>query len=180
MGGSTAAGRGMADETSWITRIPGPFEELFQEEYRQMAALAYALTGRWDVAEDLAQEAFLRAHRDWARVGAMEYPGAWLRRVVTNLAISRWRRLRSEAIVALRLHSEAAVPPPEPDHAAFWDEVRGLPKRQRQVIALRYVEDLTVGEIARILGVADGTVKALLHHGRSRLRERLAAKGLAP
>jgi RNA polymerase sigma-70 factor (ECF subfamily) len=170
----------MADEQSRIARIPGRFEEFFQEEYRQMVALAYALTGRWDVAEDLAQDGLLRAHRDWQRVGAMESPGAWMRRVVTNLAMSRFRRLRSEAAAALRLTVETEAPPPEPPQAAFWEEVRRLPKRQRQVIALRYVEDLSVAEIASILGVAEGTVKALLHQGRDRLRHRLTDGGLAP
>jgi RNA polymerase sigma-70 factor (ECF subfamily) len=170
----------MADEQSRIARIPGRFEEFFQEEYRPMVALAYALTGRWDVAEDLAQEGFLRAHRDWQRVGAMEYPGAWMRRVVTNLAMSRFRRLRSAAAAALRLTVDTSAPAPEPPHATFWEEVRDLPKRQRQVIALRYVEDLTVADIAAILGVAEGTVKALLHQGRERLRTRLTDRGLAP
>jgi RNA polymerase sigma-70 factor (ECF subfamily) len=163
-------------EASRIPRIPGPFEEFYQEEYRRMTALAYALTGRWDVAEDLTQEAFLRAHRDWKRVGAMDSAGGWLRRVVTNLAMSRWRRLRAEAVAVLRLNVNSEVPAPEPPHAGFWEEVRRLPRRQRQAIALRYVEDLSVAEIAAILGVAEGTVKALLHQGRSALRDRLGER----
>jgi RNA polymerase sigma-70 factor (ECF subfamily) len=61
---------------------------------------------------------------------------------------------------------------------AFWDEVRRLPSRQAQAIALRYVEDLSIAEIANVLAVAEGTVKALLHQGRERLRRELAAKGL--
>jgi len=144
-----------------------------------MAALAYALTGRWDVAEDLTQEAFLRAHRDWKRVGVMASPGGWLRRVVTNLALSRWRRLRTETIALLRLTIDTEVPSPEVPHAEFWEEVRRLPRRQRQVIALRYVEDLTVAEIAGILEIAEGTVKALLHQGRESLRQRLDDPGTA-
>lgn len=143
-----------------------------------MTALAYALTGRWDVAEDLTQEAFLRAHRDWKRVGAMETPGGWLRRVVTNLALSRWRRMRAEAVALLRLNVDTETPAPDVPHSGFWDEVRRLPKRQRQVIALRYVEDLSIAEIAAVLGIAEGTVKALLHQGRTALRERLGDRGI--
>jgi len=144
-----------------------------------MAALAYALTGRWDVAEDLTQEAFLRAHRDWKRVGAMASPGGWLRRVVTNLALSRWRRLRTETIALLRLTIDSEVAAPEIPHAKFWEEVRRLPERQRQAIALRYVEDLTVVEIAGILEIAEGTVKVLLHQARESLRHRLDDPGAA-
>lgn len=138
-----------------------------------MTALAYALTGRWDVAEDLTQEAFLRAHRDWKRVGAMEAPGGWLRRVVTNLALSRWRRMRAEAVAHLRLNVDTETPAPDVPQSGFWDEVRRLSKRQRQVIALRYVEDLSIAEIAGILEIAEGTVKALLHQARTALHARL-------
>ena len=57
-------------------RVPGSFELLYQRDYPAVVGLMYGMTGsRW-VAEDLAQEAFLRAHRDWARVGDMASPGA--------------------------------------------------------------------------------------------------------
>lgn len=160
-------------------RIPGSFETLYQSDYAAVVGLVYAMTGsRW-VAEDLAQEAFLRAHRDWERVENMESPGGWVRRVALNLSRSRWRRLNSEAKARLVLdrHEEAA-PEIEPDVEGFWDEVRRLPTRQGQVIALYYVEDLSLAETGSILGIAEGTVKALLHQGRERLRRQLIAKGL--
>lgn len=58
----------------------------------------------------------------------------------------------------------------------FWREVRKPPSRQAQVIALRYIDDLSVAEIAQVLGVAEGTVKAQLHKGRNRLRRRLETR----
>lgn len=161
-------------------RVPGTFELLYQRDYAAVVGLVLGLTGsRW-VAEDLAQEAFLRAHRDWAQVGGMESPGGWVRQVAMNLARSRWRRLRSETRARLREtdHAETSRHGPDSESESFWSEVRHLPSRQAQAIALHYVEDLSVAEIAGMLGVAEGTVKALLHQGRQRLRRQLTAKGL--
>ena len=161
-------------------QIPGSFERLYQSDYAAVVGLAYGLTGsRW-VAEDLAQEAFLRAHRDWSRVGNMASPGGWVRRVALNLARSRWRRLRSEAKAKLQITSneESALDPRDVESDGFWAEVRRLPTRQAQALTLRYVEDMPVKEIADVLGAAEGTVKALLHQGRERLSRQLLAKGI--
>jgi RNA polymerase sigma-70 factor (ECF subfamily) len=161
-------------------RIPGAFELLYQRDYAAVVGLVYGLTGsRW-VAEDLAQEAFLRAHRDWAHVGDMVSPDGWVRRVALNLARSRWRRLRSETMARLRMTvlADTSNPGPDSESEAFWGEVRSLPSRQAQAVALHYVEDLSVADVAEILGVAEGTVKALLHQGRERLRRQLIARGL--
>lgn len=62
--------------------------------------------------------------------------------------------------------------------SVFWEEVRRLPSRQAQAVTLHYLEDMPVDEIAAVLKVADGTVKALLSQGRERLRRQLIAKGL--
>lgn len=161
-------------------QVPGPFELLYQSDYPAVVGLVYGLTGsRW-VAEDLAQEAFLRAHRDWGVVADMTSPGGWVRSVAVNLARSRWRRLQAEATARLRAGSHEMTPDAAPDAASdeFWREVRRLPIRQAQAVALHYVEDMPVSEIAGVLGVAEGTVKALLHQGRERLRRQLEAKGL--
>jgi RNA polymerase sigma-70 factor, ECF subfamily len=161
-------------------RIPGSFELFYQQEYASVVALSYGLTGsRW-VAEDLAQEAFLRAHREWSRVREMDSPGGWVRRVALNLARSRLRRLRAETLAKFRIGSSLATSNPVSDSESdvFWEEVRRLPTRQAQAIALRYVEDLSVTEIANVLGVSEGAVKAHLHQGRERLRRQLSAKGL--
>lgn len=167
------------DEQLPTVQVPGQFEAFYREEFPSVVALSYALGGSRHVAEDLAQEAFLRAHRDWERVGRMNAPGAWVRRVAANLARSRFRRLRAEARARVRLTSpEVSLEPPSAEHEAFWDEVRRLPTRQAQAVALRYIDDMPIGEIAEVLGVAGGTVKALLHQGRERLRRQLAAKGL--
>ena len=82
---------------------PGGFEGFFLREYRGVVELAYALSGNRAGAEDIAQEAFLRAHRDWHRVGGYRYPGAWVRRVAVNLATSAVRRRLIEARALARL-----------------------------------------------------------------------------
>lgn len=157
-------------------RVPGSFDAFYRSEYPGVAALLYTLTGSKWVADDLAQEAFLRAHRDWDEVGRMEFPGRWARRVGINLAMSRFRRLRAETQALLKLgRPPTSIDAPlEPEFEEFWAQVRYLPRRQRQVIALYYVDDLSVADIADVLGIADGTVKANLHKARTNLEGRLS------
>lgn len=159
-------------------QIIGQFEAFYRAGYRPIVAVVYALTGNRWVAEDLAQEAFLRAHRDWEQVRGADSPDAWVRRVAVNLAMSRFRRLRSEATARLKLTAnQVTFQPPEAEHDAFWAEVRRLSPRQRQVVALRYVEDLTTRQIADTLDIAEGTVRATLTQARERLGRRLEAGG---
>lgn len=123
---------------------------------------------------DLTQEAFLRLHQRWARVSRYDKPGAWLRRVLVNLATSRARRLATEARLLARLGRERLTPPTLTAEAAdFWGAVRTLPRRQAQAVALFYLEDRPSAEIAAILGCSEGTVRAHLHQGRTTLRARL-------
>ena len=92
--------------------------------------------------------------------------------------MSWFRRLRSETAAKLRLSPiPAALQPPTAEQDAFWAEVRRLPRRQSQAIALRYVEDLSTRQIAEVLEVAEGTVRALLTQARERLARQLEAKG---
>ena len=159
------------------TRVPAHFETFYRREYRPVVAVTYGLTGsRW-ASEDIAQEAFLRAHGDWDNVGSMEAPGAWVRTVALNLARSRYRRVKAEAAARLRLRQPSMIEPLTGDAEAFWSELRALPRRQAEALALKYVEDLDVAAIAAILGIAEGTVRALLHQGRARLQRQLIAKG---
>lgn len=169
----------MAEVDSWSdVEIPEPLVRFFRDEYPAVVSLVYGLSGSRAAAEDVAQEAFLRAHRDWVRVEAMDSPQGWVRRVAINLATSRWRRLRAEASALARPSPDVSLVPPDDHLSAFWQEVRRLPTRQAQAVALHYLEDMPVDEIAAVLGVAEGTVKALLSQGRERLRRELIAKGL--
>lgn len=148
------------------------FETFFRSEFAPMVALGLAMTGDREAARDLAQDAFARAYEHWERVGRMERPGGWVRRVLVNLAIDHTRRR------ATRRHHERR-PPPRPllpaDQASqeWWVAVRALPDRQRAAVALHYLDDRPIAEVAEILGVAVGTVKSSLAKARRTLQREL-------
>jgi RNA polymerase sigma-70 factor (sigma-E family) len=156
-------------------QLPGRFEYFYLQEYPRVVALAYALSGSRAGAEDIAQEAFLRAYRDWDRVGSYEHRVAWVRRVAANLATSGLRRRVVEARALIRLagRREPPVDPLPAENAEFWAAVRALPSRQAQAVALYYLEDLSIQQIAAVLGCTEGTVKAHLAKARRTLARRL-------
>ena len=155
-------------------RVVEPFESFYERELRSVIGLAYALSGSRTASEDLAQDAFMAAHKSWDKVGRYDKPEAWVRRVVANMSVSLFRRTMREARAIARLGRSHAVLPELPAEAEqFWAAVRALPKRQAQTIALHYLEDRPVAEIAEILECSEATVKVHLHKGRIRLADRL-------
>jgi RNA polymerase sigma-70 factor (ECF subfamily) len=145
------------------------FEQFYRRELPALVAFAAALSGS-ACAEDIAQEAMLAAYRRWDVVSGLDVPAAWVRRVCANRSVSTLRRRAVEARVLLRLGARRGDGPVmAEEHERFWAEVRRLPHRQRQVIALFYIYDLAVAEIATTLGCAEGTVKAHLARGRAAL-----------
>jgi RNA polymerase sigma-70 factor, ECF subfamily len=151
------------------------FDAFYVQTGRRMLSLAYSLTGSWSDAEDLVQEAYVAAHRRWHVVGSYDDPAAWVRRVIANRAVSRWRRLGRELNVRQRLSARASreSTDAEPMDTAFWDAVLALPRQQATVVALYYVEDLSVDAIAAHLGCSSGTVKTQLFRARHALADRL-------
>jgi RNA polymerase sigma-70 factor, ECF subfamily len=151
------------------------FESFYLREFPAMVRLAYALSGSRLGAEEIAQDAFLAAYRNWGRVGGLELPAAWVRKVVVRIAGRAVHRRILEARAYARLLARRPpgwVEPPAED-AEVWQAVRALPKGQAQVIALYYVADYSVAEVARTLGLTEGTVKQQLHRGRQALAGRL-------
>lgn len=151
------------------------FEVFYDREFHQVVALAFALCGSWSAAEDLAQDAFVSAQRRWDVIGGYDRPGAWVRRAVANRSVSLTRRRMSETRALLRQSRERWVEPAAFDDGdnEFWDAVGGLPARQRQVIGLHYVNDLSVREIAVTLELSEATVKTHLQRGRKTLEVKL-------
>jgi RNA polymerase sigma-70 factor (ECF subfamily) len=151
------------------------FEEFYDRHFRAVVGLAYALSGSRGGAEDLAQEAFFAAHKHWARVGSYDDPGAWVRRVVANLSVSAIRRraVEAKAFAKMAVGAVDRLPELSADDAEFWTAVRSLPRRQAQVVALHYLEDRPIAEVASVLGMAPGTVKKHLYDGRRTLARRL-------
>lgn len=150
------------------------FEILYRREFSALAVLAGTIVGNRSAGEDIAQEALARAHRHWSRVAGLDKPGAWVRRVAINLAIGRKRRIASEARALLKIgdsgHSEAETRRGDP---AVWHAVDQLPSRQRAVIALRYLEDLPVAEIADLLEISVTAATSNLHKARRSLARTL-------
>ncbi|HEY0520856.1 MAG TPA: sigma-70 family RNA polymerase sigma factor [Ilumatobacteraceae bacterium] len=152
------------------------FEALYRQELAPLVALATTMSGNREIGADLAHEALARAYRDWRTVGALDRPGAWVRRVVINLAIDAHRRNARETLALARLDPDPRVSSGEVSDAAFWAAVRALPERQRAAVALYYVEDLSVAEIAEVLSIAVGTVKASLFMARRSLAATFGAE----
>lgn len=153
------------------------FRVFYDSHYSPVLAIAYALSGSWPAAEEAAQEAFLRAFRDWERVRAFDRPDSWVRTVAANLARSRLRRLGAEVRAVTRLSSRANHRYEDAQVPAMsqqvWAAVRSLPRRQAEVVVLHYLEDASVDDVATTLGIAPGTVKAHLHHARKNLARKL-------
>lgn len=157
------------------------FDAFYRAEYAAVVRLAFTLSGRRDLAEEHAQDAFLAAHRHWERISRYDDPGAWVRRVVVNRCLSAARRRLNEARLLarlVRLGREAQVVPDVVTAGEdLWGVVRSLPKRQAQVLALTFLEDRSVPDIAQVLGCDEGTVRTHLLRGRravaSRLKEEL-------
>jgi RNA polymerase sigma-70 factor, ECF subfamily len=146
------------------------YDRFYADEYRRLVPMLHALTGDRNRAEDLAQEALVRAHQQWRTVGGYERPGAWVRRVALNLASNSARRSGREQR-ALRSvdRADAAVDQSRTGDDLLWALVRRLPVQQRWCVALHYVEDLPVAEVARVLEISEGTVKTHLSRARATL-----------
>lgn len=172
IGGSVTGSDDVGDVVGETTS----FRRFYLEEFPSILAYLLSVTGSLTVSEDLAQETFTRAYRDWQTVSDLDRPGGWARTVAHNLAVSRFRRLtsRAKALTRLRSHTDLSVEM-DPRDDEFWAEVRRLPERQAHAIALHYVDDLSVAAIAEVMGCAVGTAKVHLHRGRVRLAERLGA-----
>jgi RNA polymerase sigma-70 factor (ECF subfamily) len=167
--GRPRVGRGDAQ----VVGSPGSFEAFYAKEVRSVFAVTLGLTrNRWE-AEEVTQEAFFRAYRDWGAVGLMDGSGAWVRRVALNLAVGRWRRKQLEARALLRLRHQPASTELAPEAIEFWREVRALPPRQAQVVALTYVDDLGAEEVAAVLRISPATVRVHLSRARATLARRL-------
>jgi RNA polymerase sigma-70 factor (ECF subfamily) len=151
------------------------FMPFYEREYGGLVALAASLIRDRSMAEDIAQEALLAAYGRWPEVSALESPIGWVRRVVTNKSVSLIRRRVAELRAVARLASGAASDSAYESDTDFWRLVRSLPRRQAQVVALHYVSDMTVVDIAAILGCQEGSVKASLFKARKNLMKRLEA-----
>ena len=147
---------------------------MFRREHPRLVAPGLALTGDRESACDLAQETLARAYRSWDRVEQYELPAAWLRRVLINLAVDVHRKAETEQAALIRVRPREIVDGTDGVGGEWWAAVRALPFRERLAITLYYVEDYSIGEIAAVMEIASGTVRATLAKARKKLAVALA------
>jgi RNA polymerase sigma-70 factor (ECF subfamily) len=139
-------------------------EALFRTHWPRAFRAAFLVTHDAAAAEDIAQESFLAAIRSLDRFDRRRPFGPWLHRIVLNRAIdwTRARRLRGEVEL---VESSAAVDPPDPSDGQTLAALARLAPEHRAVIVLRYLFELTPGEIAEALDLPRGTVNSRLRRG---------------
>ena len=148
------------------------FDAFYRSRYRRAVRLAAVLTGSGDAAEDLVQDVMGDAHRHWRRLVGYDDVDAWLRRAIVNRAISRRRRL-GVAARAVRPRPSSSVDL-DPQDWELWAKVRALPDRQAQLVALVYIEGLTIAQAALTLDISTPTAKIHLARAKDRLARDLA------
>ena len=153
------------------------FESFVLGRSAALLRTAFLLVGDRGHAEDLLQTALLRTALKWH--GAREHPEAFVRKVLVNLARDRFRRLRRRVTE----HPVDALPPAPASHRDHTQDVvdravisralATLPRRQREVVVLRFFEDLNVADTAAAMGTSEGTVKSYTSRALTHLRELL-------
>jgi len=171
---------GRTAETACVRRAQqgdvAAFEELYRSHVGKVYALCLRLAGDRELAEELAQDVFVRA---WEKLGSFHGRSAfasWLHRLTVNLVTSRWRsRGRRRAHFVPNSESEIAAvgeSPPPPGLAIDLEQaIAGLPPQARMIFVLFDIEGYHHREIARLTGLSVGTSKAHLHRARRMLRE---------
>ncbi len=153
------------------------FSSFVAASSRRLLRGAYLITGDLAEAEDLLQTALERAYRRWPSIRRKDVPEAYVRKIVVTTAINAGRR-RKFMSTPLDEQQLPGLSDPAmeslPGRAALLGCVRELPAGQRAVLVLRYFDDLTEAETARVLGCSVGTVKSQHARAMARLRERAA------
>jgi len=159
---------------------PESVEAMFRGHYGSLVRSLTLVAGDRETAEDVVQEAFAQAYLHWSRISSYGDPVGWVRRVALNRLFNvrrgrfrRWRAMGRLSSLHPDVTDEATQVTNRVDVNAALEE---LSLRQRTAVALYYVEDLPVAEIAIVLGVSQGTVKSQLHRSREVLRQRMEVR----
>lgn len=146
--------------------------ELYAVACPRLIGYLTVLTGSRTDAEEIAQDAFVQALRHWPRIRKYDDPTAWLHQVATRLAISRGRRgqVARRVLRGLGARTEDAMDDSPDDRLDLDAALARLPVDHRAVLLLHHVQDLSIAEVARTLGIPEGTVKSRLARARSGLQ----------
>jgi RNA polymerase sigma-70 factor, ECF subfamily len=152
------------------------FDDFYRATASRLVRYAYAMCGDLGTAQDLAQEAYVRAWQHWRQLRRYEHGESWLRLVVTRLCTDRWRRLgvrqRAQALMRPPEHS----PPPSVDSLLLAAALHKIPLQQRRAVVLHYLMDMPIADIAAETGASVNTVKSWLSRGRAALATALGAE----
>jgi RNA polymerase sigma-70 factor (ECF subfamily) len=161
---------GPIDDGMAAARAATEFDRIFEDHFQRLVRALTVVAGDAEAAADAVQEAFVKAHLRWRRIGRYDDPVGWIRRVAINKLRDDHRRSgrKRRALARLAVRSEAETAPAEIDE--FDRLLAELPRQQRAATALYYVDGLSIAEIASALDIADGSVKSHLHDARRRLR----------
>jgi RNA polymerase sigma-70 factor (ECF subfamily) len=146
------------------------FTRCYQRDASRVIRTVALVTGEPGLAEEVVAEAFARAWLRWPQLrSGGDSPRTWITHVALNLCRGRFRRRQVERRKAHLVARPDAVVDPDPPTSHVWAAVARLPERERTLVALRYVADLSQEQIAQTLGIAVGTVASGLHRARRRL-----------
>jgi RNA polymerase sigma-70 factor, ECF subfamily len=165
------------------------FEEIVNFYQNKVFQVCYRMLGNLHEAEDIAQEAFVRAYTNIHSFDEKRKFSTWIYRIATNLSIDRIRKKKPDYFLdaeiqgaeGLTMYSQLSADQPLPEEEVeslelqsyIQKQIQSLPEKYRSVITLRYVEDLSLQEISEILDMPMGTVKTRIHRGREALRKKL-------
>ena len=154
----------------------GRVERLYASHIQEATRLAYLMTGDRQLAEDLAQDAFVRAASRFQHLRGDDSFSGYLMTAVVNACRGHWRRRKVERLYLERHRSEAVGAAVQPDvgtRLAVTEALAGLPPRQRAAVVLRHYADQSEQRTADLMGCSVGTVKTLTSRGLKTLRERM-------
>lgn len=144
------------------------YEALFRAAYPSVLRTVSLITRDTARAEEICQDAFVTLFERWAVVSEYEHPEAWVRKVAVRSALRTTSRDRRRAVLHL-VHVAAPGPDPEWPDVDLARALAALPARQRASVVLFYLHDLPVGEVARVLGISESSVKQHLFRARHQL-----------
>jgi RNA polymerase sigma-70 factor (sigma-E family) len=151
------------------------YERMYAGAYWRLVGQLSIITGNPQEAQDVVQEALFRAWSHWTKVSRYADPEGWVRRVAINVATSRWRKARPLGQMSSAVGGDVSSGPEQRDEVLdLLVLLRRMPQREREALALFYVVDLSVREVADVMGTRIGTAKSLLSRGRQHLRQLLS------
>lgn len=191
---STSGSVAVHEDTELVRRIQrgdmAAFEELFLKYQGPIFRTALAVTRDAGSAEEVLQDCFYKTYLNIRNITGEGSLSPWLHRVAVNLSCNalKKRRIRFEALDDVAESLVVADPHQSPEamveqselRVKMRDAINALPLKHRVVVALHYLQDFSLPEIAYILDLPVGTVKSRLHHARKTLRDRLGAQELTP